>query len=158
MENISIHIGYNEATKSQTAERLGIVNIPSLNQLANMVYVANELFEPLRNWWGKPIGISSFFRCLQLNKIIGGSAASQHCLGLAIDIDADIYDNSLTNKMIFDFFYDKKNDFKYDQLIFEFGTEENPSWVHISKIPNGKNRIETLRALKKNGKTIYEVI
>jgi len=156
MDNISAHIGYAEATKSQTAVRQQIGNVPNPGQLFNMVYVANELFEPLRDWWGKPIGISSFFRSLELNHAIGGSSTSQHCLGLAIDIDADIFNNGLTNKMIFDFFNNRKEVMQYDQLIWEFGNDYNPAWVHVSKMPdNQKNRVMDLKAIRENGKIIY---
>jgi len=156
MDNISVHISYAEATKSQSAERLGIKNIPTVQQLGNMMFVAEGLFEPLRNWWGKPIGISSFFRSLELNHTIGGSSTSQHCLGLAVDIDADIFNNGLTNKMIFDFFNNRKEVMQYDQLIWEFGDDHNPAWVHISKMPdNKKNRVMNLKAVRENGKTVY---
>jgi zinc D-Ala-D-Ala carboxypeptidase len=158
MDSISEHIAYLEAIKSQTAERLGIKNIPNDLQLTNMKYVAGQLFEPLRKWWNKPIGISSFFRCLELNHAIGGSSTSQHCLGLAIDIDADMYHNGLTNFQIHEYFSRRVKEFNYDQLIYEFGTEEQPAWVHISKKPDGGNRNQNLRAVRKNGKTIYELI
>ena len=81
MEKISDHISWNEATKSQTATRRGIDNFPNEIQLSNMRLVANKCFEPLRNWPGKAIGISSFFRSPELNTAIGGSKTSQHCAG-----------------------------------------------------------------------------
>jgi len=154
MEYISNHISYNEAVKSQTAERKGIKNIPNEGQLQNMVFVANELFELLRIWWGKPIGVSSFFRSLKLNHAIGGSGTSQHCLGLAIDIDADMFHNGLTNKMIFDFFKNRVEVIDYDQLIWEFGNDDNPAWIHVSKT-KGKNRNQKLKAFYDNKKTKY---
>lgn len=106
-----------------------------------MKLVAENCFEPLRKWWGKPIGISSFYRSTALNKAIGGSSTSQHCKGQAIDIDADMYHNGITNKMIFDWFL-KRGDF--DQLIWEYGDELNPAWVHVSYVKRG-NRHEVIR-------------
>lgn len=153
MEKISEHINYAEATKSQQAERLGISNNPSLDQLAAMKFVANNVFEVVRNHFNVPIGISSFFRNSGVNAMIGGSRNSQHCTGEAIDIDADIY-GCITNKQIFD--YIRKN-LVFDQLIWEFGDDNNPAWVHVSLKKNG-NRKQVLKAKTVQGKTIYKEI
>lgn len=160
MEKISDHISWNEATKSQTATRRGIDNFPNEIQLSNMRLVANKCFEPLRNWHGKAIGISSFFRSPELNTAIGGSKTSQHCAGsedkkeAAIDIDADMYNNGITNA---DIFYWLDKNVEYDQLIWEFGTDENPAWVHVS-YRDGANRKMKLVAKKIDGKTNYIAI
>jgi hypothetical protein len=153
MEKISDHITYKEATKSITAKRKGIKNVPNKEQLENMQFIAKTVFEPLRTALGnKPIGIASFFRSLELNQAIGGSKISQHCKGQAIDIDADIYGYH-TNKEIFDWIY-KNTDF--DQLIWEFGSKKEPEWVHVSKTLYD-NREETLVAFKDtSGKTKYK--
>ena len=87
MERISKHISYLEATKSNTALRLGLENTPTPYQLSNMGVIADNIFEPLRKWVGGPIKINSFFRSEDLNKAIGGSSKSQHCDGRALDID-----------------------------------------------------------------------
>ena len=87
---ISEHITYSESIKSSTAIRKGIENIPTEYQMQNMSQVADKVFEPLREWVGGPIKVTSFFRCEELNKAIGGSSRSQHCEGRAIDVD-DIY-------------------------------------------------------------------
>lgn len=158
MEKISDNITFSEATKSQEAIRLGINNSPNDVQLSWMRQVATKIFEPLRKHFGKPIGISSFFRSGALNKKIGGSKNSQHTEGKAVDIDADIF-GGLTNKQIFDYLR-KYADF--DQLIWEFGDYNNPAWVHVSY--NGtKNRNQVLMARKvevSKGKfkTVYEVM
>ena len=123
---ISDHISYAEAIKSNTALRLGIENKPSGYQLTNMVGVAFNVFEPLRKWVGGPIKINSFFRCPDLNKAIGGSSRSQHCEGRAIDID-DIFGHK-TNAEMFHYIKDNIN---FDQLIWEFGDENNPNWVQV---------------------------
>jgi zinc D-Ala-D-Ala carboxypeptidase len=81
MKNISKHVSYEEGVRSNTALRLGIENTPRAEQLEKMSVVANEVFEPLREWVGGPIKINSFFRCYKLNKAIGGSKTSQHMSG-----------------------------------------------------------------------------
>ena len=126
-----------------------------------MQRVANDCFEPLRRAKNIPIGISSFFRCPTLNKAIGGSETSQHCAtedskginAAAIDIDADIY-GGITNKEVFTWL---KANVEFDQLIWEFGTDENPNWVHISRREHS-NRNQILRAIRKNGRVSYELL
>lgn len=130
---ISEHITLKEATFSNTAIRKGIKNDPNAEQLKNMEIVAEACFEPLRKWYGKPIKINSFFRCAELNEAVGGSATSQHCKGMAIDMDAGSKDE---NKKIFDWC---KANLVFDQLIWEYGGE----WVHIS-FNLGNNRNQTL--------------
>ena len=84
---ISKHISDKEGVYSVTAIRRGIANIPNEEQLNNMKLLAEKVFQPLREWVGKPIKINSFFRSPELNTAIGGSGKSQHCKGQAIDID-----------------------------------------------------------------------
>jgi zinc D-Ala-D-Ala carboxypeptidase len=139
---ISDHITLAEAIKSQTAVRKGIDNAPNDEQIRAMKAVAKNCFEPLREWHGKPIGISSFFRSKALNKAVNGSPKSQHMLGQAIDIDADIFKNGLTNGQIYNWL--KKN-VDFDQLIWEYGDDKNPAWVHVSYVGPGKNRKQELR-------------
>lgn len=152
MDKISDHISYNEATRSNTAERYNIDNTPNEEQLEAMKLVAEKCFEPVRKHHGKPIFISSFFRSIELNKKIGGSGSSQHCKGEAIDIDADIFKNGISNADIFNYI---KDNCEWDQMIWEFGTDENPSWVHVSYTNKRKNRKQILKAIKINGKTKY---
>ena len=128
MKNISEHITLLESYKSQIAERFGIVNIPPANVLPAMMLVAEKCFEPIRNHFGLSIGISSFYRCKALNTKIKGAKNSQHIIGEAIDIDADIY-GGITNAEIFNW---AKENLVFDQLIWEFGDDKNPAWVHIS--------------------------
>lgn len=148
---ISKHISYKEATQSQTATRLGIPNVPSQYDVQNMQLLAEKVFEPLREFFDVPIYISSFYRSKELNQAIGGSSRSQHCEGRAIDLD-DVY-GGVTNAEMFQFI---ANILDYDQLIWEFGNDENPAWVHVSYVSEDQNRKQMLRATKKNGKTIYE--
>ncbi len=137
---ISANISEAEAFKSQSAVRHGIDNTTTNEVvLANMQHVA-ELFEQIRAHFGVPIGISSFYRSPALNKKIGGAKNSQHTLGEAIDIDADIF-GGVTNAQIFEF----AKTLDFDQLIWEYGDDNNPAWVHISRKRVGKNRKQRLR-------------
>jgi zinc D-Ala-D-Ala carboxypeptidase len=148
---ISKNISYKEAIQSQTATRLGIENVPGEYEIQNMQLLAEKVFEPLREFFNVPIFISSFYRSKELNQAIGGSSRSQHCEGRAIDLD-DVY-GGVTNGEIFQFI---ANILDYDQLIWEFGNDESPAWVHVSYVSEDQNRKQMLRAIKKNGKTIYE--
>ena len=89
-----------------------------------------------------------------LKKAIGGSKRSQHCKGQALDIDADIY-GVITNADIFNRI---KNHLDFDQLIWEFGTDNEPAWVHVSYVPDGLNRGEILKAYSEGGRTKYKRI
>lgn len=135
---ISEHISYREATFSATAQRLGIKNEPDEASLYKMKIVAEECFEPIRKWYGKPIKVNSFFRCKELNKAVKGSQTSQHVTGEAIDIDAGSREE---NKKIYEW---AKANLVFDQLIFEYGDESGPDWVHIS-FCHKYNRNQTLR-------------
>ena len=150
MIRISKHISYKEATRSATALRLGIENIPNEYQLQNMEMIAKKVFEPLREAVDAPIKINSFFRCEELNKAIGGSSKSQHCQGRAIDID-DIYGH-VSNAFMY---YYIKDNLDFDQLIWEFGTDDSPDWVHVSYVDEDSNRKRCLKAYRENGKTKY---
>ena len=150
---ISKHISYKEGVYSRTATRRGIKNNPNAEQMKNMVAIAEEVFEPLRMWVNGPIKINSFFRSPELNKAIGGSGKSQHCHGQAIDID-DTFGRA-TNAEMFEFI---KKHLDFDQIIWEFGDEDNPDWVHVSYVSEEQNRNRCLQAYKENGKTKYKVI
>ena len=150
---ISKHISYKEGVYSRTATRRGIDNIPNDEQLANMELVAKEVFEPLRAYVNGPIKINSFFRCPELNKAIGGSKTSQHCKGQAMDID-DTF-GRMTNAEMYHFI---KEHLDFDQMIWEFGDDDNPDWVHVSYVSPETNRNRCLKAYRKNGKTKYMVI
>ena len=150
---ISRHISYKEGVYSRTATRLNIDNKPNDDQMQNMCLIAEEVFEPLRVWVGGPIKINSFFRSPELNKAIGGSTKSQHCHGQAIDLD-DTFGRA-TNAEMYEFI---RKYLDFDQMIWEFGNDDNPSWVHVSYVSEDKNRNRCLKAYKENGKTKYAVI
>ncbi len=151
--NLSKHFTLKEMTKSMTATRKGIDNTPNPTQIEAMKLLAEKVFQPLREWVGGPIKVNSFFRSPELNKAIGGSSKSQHCEGRAIDID-DVYGYK-TNAEMFNFI---KNNLDFDQLIWEFGTDDNPDWVHVSYRSTDENRRRCLRAERVNNKTKYRII
>jgi hypothetical protein len=144
MGAVSKHISNREAFRSNTASRAGIDNLPTPFQLQNMKMVAEKCFEPLRKYHNDSIYVSSFLRSKALNEITPGSSrTSQHLQGEyskieegAIDIDMDVYDNGMTNA---EAFYWLKENVEFDQLIWEYGDDENPNWVHIS-YRKGANR------------------
>ena len=150
---ISKHISYKEGTYSQTALRRGLDNTPNEEQLKCMKEVAENLFEPLREWVGGPIKINSFFRGEPVNTAIGGSATSQHCKGQAMDID-DTFGKATNAEM----YHWIKENLDFDQMIWEFGDDDNPNWIHISYVSPEENRNRCLRAYKENKKTKYKII
>lgn len=138
--NISEHITYEEAIRSEKAIKLKIDNTPNEEQLACMKTVAEYCFEPLRKWYDKPIKINSFFRNPQVNKAVNGSKTSDHMKGRAIDMDAGSREENL--KL---FNYCKAN-LKFDQLIWE----NDGAWVHISFNINGnRNDVRKLYQIVK---------
>jgi hypothetical protein len=139
-----------EVIRSESAKRKGISNEPTSEHLENFKKLAEKVFQPIREHFGVPIHISSGYRSKALNAAIGGSATSQHCSGEAIDIDMD--GSSVTNAQVFNYI---KDNLIFDQMIWEFGTDKNPDWVHVSYESTGKQRKQILKALKINGKTSY---
>lgn len=150
---ISKYVSLSEVIKSNTATRKGISNMPNDSQIDRITTLATLVFDPLREWVGGPVKINSGFRSEALNKAIGGSKTSQHCAnnGAAFDID-DTFGHA-TNAQMFHYIKDMMS---FDQLIWEFGDDENPDWIHVSYVSGGKNRMEVLQAKKNsNNKTYY---
>jgi hypothetical protein len=150
---ISENLSYREVTHSDTAVRAGIENTPSQEQLDNIILWAIHIFEPLRKGLGdRPVFISNMFRSKKLNELIPGSAkTSQHMEGKAADIDNDNNPQGPTNAEIFNYILEY---LEFDQLIWEYGTVENPAWVHVS-YNHGKNRRQVLRCSLVDGKRCY---
>lgn len=147
---ISKHLSLAEVIRSESAKRAGISNMPTPEHIENFKLLAEKIFEPIREHFGVPIRISSGYRSKELNAKIGGSATSQHCKGQAIDIDMEGGTNGVTNADVFDYI---KDNLPFDQLIWEFGNDTNPDWVHVSY--NVKQRGEVLKAIKVNNATKY---
>ena len=149
-EKISKHVSYKEGVRSRTADRRGLDNTPNESQLKCMKDIAEGLFEPLREWVGGPIKINSFFRGEPVNTAIGGSKYSQHMKGQAMDID-DTFGHKTNAEM----YHYIKDNLDFDQLIWEFGDDKNPNWIHVSYVTHRENRKKLTIAKKINGKTKY---
>ena len=145
---ISAHVSYKEGVRSRTADRRGLDNTPNESQLKCMKEIAEAVFEPLREWAGGPIKINSFFRGEPVNTAIGGSKYSQHMKGQAMDID-DTFGHKTNAEM----YHYIKDNLDFDQLIWEFGDDENPNWIHVSYVTHRENRKKLTIAKKVNGKT-----
>ena len=151
---LSQNLSVNEAIKSNTATRLGINNDPDTWEVKNLIEIAENVFQKVRDHFGVPIGVSSGFRSKELNAKIGGSTNSQHCKGQALDLDADMFEG-VTNAEIFEYI---SENLSFDQLIWEFGDADEPNWVHVSYVNKKENRGRSLRAVKEDGVTTYIVI
>jgi zinc D-Ala-D-Ala carboxypeptidase len=151
---LSKNLTLKEVTKSDTANRLGIDNTPEDFDIKNLRAIAEEVFQPLRDHFGVPLFVSSGFRSKKLNKAIGGSKYSQHMVGEALDIDADVY-GRVTNRELFMFI---KENLIFDQLIWEFGDDDTPNWVHVSYKDKGQNRKQVKRAYRDSKGVYYKVI
>ena len=152
---LSKNLSLAEVTKSTTAKRLGIDNTPDDWTTENLRKVAEHIFQPLRDAFKCPIYVSSGYRSAELNTAIGGSRRSQHVEGRALDLDADVY-GRCTNSQIFNWI---RENLEFDQLVWEFGDQDNPDWVHVSFVYDGNNRKRCLKACRDDeGKTYYEVM
>lgn len=148
---LSKNLTLREATKSITAKRLGIENEPEAWETKNLSVIAEEVFQKVRDHFGVPIAVTSGYRSKELNAAIGGSKRSQHIQGRALDLDAHVY-GKVTNADIFNYI---KDNLDFDQLIWEFGTDSEPDWIHVSYIRTDENKKRCLRAVKEDGVTTY---
>ncbi len=156
MENISEHIAYSEAIHSEKAIELKLDNTPPDFVLAKMKITAN-IFELIRKRISEirgkdsPIIIDSFYRSPDVNKAVGGALDSQHMRGEAIDLNVNYPDFNRA-----DLFNLIKNEFEFDQLIYEGGTPENPAWVHVS-YSSTYNRKQCLKMVMIDGHPKYQI-
>lgn len=156
-EKISKYFTLEELIRTSPANEarlkdLGLNNLPNQAVLVNLTTIAKQILDPIREFIGGPLAVTSGYRSPALNQIIGGAEASQHIVGCAVDIDAHVYGVG-TNAQIFWCIINRLN---FDQVIWEFGTDEEPDWVHVSYIDILKNRRKVTRATKENGRTIYK--
>lgn len=144
-DKLSQHFSYDEMTRSQTAKRNDINNTPNLKQIDNLIDLCENILEPIRGHFKKPVTITSGFRCIELNKKIGSTDKSQHTKGQAVDfvVNGDITVADVWKWII-------ESDLDFDQVIYEFGR-----WIHVSFKKNGKNRHKCSVARRVNGKTRY---
>lgn len=119
-----------ELTRSTTATAKGIDNTPTPEIKANLERLVEKVLDRLREIYGKPITVNSGYRCPELNKAVGGSKTSDHMNGFSVDITAS---SKKENAILFQII---KDNFDFDQLIWEKGNSEYPDWVHVSYNPN----------------------
>ena len=145
--NLTSNFTLAEMVHSTTAIRNNIDNTPKdIVIIRNLAHLCQKVLEPLRDHMGCPIKISSGYRSPELNRLVKGSKSSQHCLGQAADIV--VYGR---NSEMFMFI---SQYLTFDQVIWEFGTDSEPDWVHVSYLDSG-NKMQMLKAVKVNGKTKY---
>tara|TARA_R110000751_G_scaffold78377_1_gene158084 strand:+ start:253 stop:711 length:459 start_codon:yes stop_codon:yes gene_type:complete len=149
MKKISEHISFKEATNSNTGNKLEITNKPTDDIIKNMELIAEQVFEKLRKWVKAPIRVNSFYRCEKLNTALRGSLNSSHITGNAIDI------SSLGKKNNGQMFEYIKENLDFDQLIWEFGDDKNPRWIHVSYKNKKDNRKQALRAKYRGSNVTY---
>ena len=147
--NLSKSFTLNELTKSQEAIRLGIDNTPNEEQILNLKILCEKILQPVRDFYGMPVSISSGFRSPELCNAIGSSSTSQHTRGEAADFE--IF--SIANKALAEFIV---SNLDFDQCILEFWNENehNSGWVHCS-YSSKYNRRQYLKADRVNGKIVY---
>ncbi len=150
--NLSKHLTLDRVVRSDTAKRLGLDNTPTPAHLENLKAIARLIFEPLRAHFGVDLFVSSGYRSEALNAATpGASKTSQHSKGEALDLDQDEMHLGVTNREVFDYI---RQNLDFDQLIWEFGTDDNPAWVHVScKV--GYNRGQVLVGVRTNGVVSY---
>ena len=146
--NLSQNFTLAELCKSEVAIRRSIDNSPTQDVISNLQALVVNILQPVRNSLG-PITINSGYRSPAVNVAVGGSSTSDHCLGMAADIEIAGYDNKMLAKFI-------EQNFRFTQVILEFYEDRQPSsgWVHVSFNPDNL-KYECLRAVKQNGKTVY---
>lgn len=146
---LSVHLSLAQAIKSDTAKKHGLDNTPSATEKENLKQLGTNIYDKIYNKFDGNVKLTSVFRNSEVNAKVGGSSTSQHRYGQALDIKGT---NGITNKQIFKYV---KDNLDYHQIIWEFGSATEPSWVHIGYKSSGNKKINT-RAVKVNGKTTYK--
>jgi hypothetical protein len=147
--NLTKNFTLSEMTKSETALRHGMDNIPGAVEIANLTTLAGKVLQPIRDHFAKGVHVGSGFRHPEVNAKVGGSKTSDHCNGMAADIEIPGVPNAELAEWI-------KDNLEYTQLILEFYTPGIPDsgWVHVSYDP-GNLKKQDMTAVKKDGKTVY---
>jgi len=164
---LSRNFTLSEMVKSPSAVRWGFDEQfnPPQDIINNLTTLCVKVLQPIRDYLKAGITVTSGYRCPRLNAKIGGAytvingkpvQTSQHCYGQAADINF-IKDGKEFNGSIVIAIKELASDpsFEFDQCILEFGTDDNPLWIHIS-YTEGKNRNQVLRAYKSGKKTLYK--
>lgn len=148
--NLSKNFTLVELISSETALRRGIDNNPPTAAINQLKILVENVLQPLRDRYGKPINVTSGYRSPRLNKAIGGSSTSQHCFGQAVDFTVPKEDYKEVFEII--------KGIEFDQAIWEFGNDHAPQWIHVSYNAQN-NRKQVLRAFKNSfGQTRYKPI
>ena len=139
-----------EMIKSETALRLDLPNDPEPDHLENMKKLAENVLQPVRDHYGRGVKVNSAYRHPDVNRAVGGSTTSDHCKGMAADIEIPGVPNAELAEWI-------KDNCEFRQLILEFYTPGIPDsgWVHVS-YNEDDNKKQVLTAMKENGKTVYK--
>lgn len=147
--NLTANFSLHELTKSETALRMGLDNTPDDEATANLKALCENVLQPVRDHYGKGVKVNSAYRSPESNAAVGGSKTSDHCKGMAADIEIPGVANADLAQWIMD-------NLEYTQLILEFYTPGIPDsgWVHVSYDPDNLKKQE-LTATKVAGKTQY---
>ncbi len=148
--NLSKNFTLTELVKSEVALRKGWDNTPGETEIANLRLLAEKVLQPVRDHFATGVKVNSGYRSPQLNKGIGGSPKSDHCRGMAADIEIPGHPNHKLADWI-------NQNLEFSQVILEFYTQGDPNsgWVHVSYDPNDLKK-EALTAVKdKDNKTVY---
>ena len=151
---IGKYLTLEECCKSATALRLGIDNKPNQQQIIALNTLTVNIYDKCCEKFLVKIPVVSGFRSKDLNDAISGSSqSSQHMRGEAFDLDLDGTFNGVNNAQLFEYIH---SHLSFDQLIWEFGTEKSPAWIHVSYDVSGKNRKNVFYSAKNNGKVHYK--
>jgi zinc D-Ala-D-Ala carboxypeptidase len=138
-----------ELTKSETALRRGLDNTPTVEVVENLQTLAEKVLQPIRDHFARGVKVNSGYRAPEVNAAVGGSKTSDHCKGMAADIEIPGLPNAELAEWI-------EANLEYTQVILEFYTQGIPDsgWVHVSYDPANLKK-QSLTAVKREGKTVY---
>jgi zinc D-Ala-D-Ala carboxypeptidase len=146
---LSKNFSLSEMTKSETALRHDMDNTPGEAEIANLKVLAENVLQPVRDYYQKGVKVNSGFRHPEVNAKVGGSKTSDHCKGMAADIEIPGVPNHELAKWI-------SENLQFTQVILEFYTLgiADSGWVHVSYDPADLKK-QQLTAVKRDGKTVY---
>ena len=147
--NLTKNFSLEELVKSETALRKGMDNTPDASTINSLELLAINVLQAVRDHYGKGVKVNSGYRSPDVNAAVGGSRTSDHCKGMAADIEIPGVPNHELATWI-------AENLKFTQVILEFYTQGIPDsgWVHVSYDP-ANLKCQTLTAVKQDGKTVY---
>ena len=148
--NLSENFSLQSMYKSTVALRNKIDNTPNAEQINNLQALCINILQKIRDHYGVPVFVNSGFRNPEVNRLSKGSPTSEHCKGMAADIEITGVSNGDLAQWILD-------NLKFTQVILEFYTQGVPDsgWVHVSYDPSNL-KCQALTAVEENGKTVYK--